>query len=121
MKPTDKIKGILGIYKTPNSIILSFFDKKIKYAVYNEEKGTCQVYTNFKHSGLGDLMSKGCEFISDDEMIWRYEPEELAEMIDESKIKNEADRQKIHAVLSNAKKDDNPILFKFKLKKGAGL
>jgi hypothetical protein len=32
-----------------------------------------------------------------------------------------SDRQKIHAVLSNIKKDDNPVLFRFKLKKDAGL
>jgi hypothetical protein len=122
MKPTDRIKGILGIDRMPNSIILSFLDRKvIKYAVYNEKKGTCRVYTKFKHAGLGDLISKGCEFISDDEMIWQYEPEELSEMIDELKIKNEADRQKIHTILSNAKKDDNPILFRFKWKKDAGL
>jgi hypothetical protein len=119
---TDKIRGILGIYKTPNSIILSFLDKMVlQYAVYNEKKGTCQVYTNFKHAGLGDLMPKVCYFTSDAEMIWKYEPEELSEMIDESKIKNEADRQKIHTILLNAKEDDNPILFRFKLKKDAGL
>jgi hypothetical protein len=42
-------------------------------------------------------------------------------MIDESKIKREADRQKIHAVLSNIKEDDNPVLIRFKLKKEGGL
>ncbi|MDR0743604.1 MAG: 6-bladed beta-propeller [Tannerella sp.] len=123
VKPTDKIRGILGMYKTPNGIILSFIDKTLQYAVYNEEKATCRVCTKFGYAGLGNLTSPGgCYFTHDGEMIWMYDrPEELLAMIDESKIKNEADRQKIHAVLSNIKEDDNPVLFRFKLKKDAGL
>jgi hypothetical protein len=122
IKPTDRIRGFMGISKTPNSIILPFLDKaKVQYAVYNEEKGTSRVYTKFGYADLGNLTSWMIHPTSDGEMIWAYDPEAFLEMIDESKIKNEADRQKIHAVLSNLKKDDNPILFKFKLKKGAGL
>ncbi|MDR1114863.1 MAG: 6-bladed beta-propeller [Tannerella sp.] len=121
--PTDLIRGLMCIFKTPGSIVLPFVDKSIlQYAVYNEKKETSRVYAKFGYAELGHLTSSwSCHFTSDGEMIWIYEPEELLEMIDESKIKNEADRQKIHAVLSNAQKDDNPILFRFKLKKGAGL
>jgi hypothetical protein len=122
MKPTDRIRGLMAIFKTPNSIILPFVDGELKYAVYHEGKGTGQVYTKFGYADLGNLTSWGtCHFTYDGEMIWQYEPEELLARIDESKIKNEADRQKIHAVLSKVKKDDNPVLFRFKLKKNAGL
>lgn len=128
-KPTDRIRGPMCIFRTPNSVIFQFLDgieigkNTQRHVVYNEEKATCQVYEKFGYADLGNLTSPGgCYFTHDGEMIWEYDqPQDLLTMIDESKIKNEADRQKIHAVLSNIKEEDNPVLFRFKLKKGAGL
>jgi hypothetical protein len=126
IKPTDKIRGLLCIYTTPRSIILPFLDQmkmEQRYAVYNEKQAACRVYAKFGFAALGNLTSpESCRFTHDGEMIWIYsQPEELAAMIDESKIASEADRQKIHSVLSNIKEGDNPVLFRFKLKEDAGL
>ncbi|MDR2425382.1 MAG: 6-bladed beta-propeller [Prevotellaceae bacterium] len=122
----DMIRGIQNIEKTRNSIIFNYADRSvIVSAVYSELTGKSQVYSQFRHSDLGNLLILPPRFTPDGEMICKYEPmmffEGYKHLLDETKFKNPADLQKLKTAIATLKEDDNPVLIKFKLKKDSKL
>ena len=85
----------------------------------------CQVYSQFKHSALGNFVITLCKFTPDGEMICYHQPSTFLEhydkLLDESKFKNPADLQKLKDAIKGITFDDNPVLIKFKLKKDSKL
>jgi hypothetical protein len=122
----DIIRGIESIEKTKNSLIIKYGDYgDLITAIYNESTKQSQVYSRFKHSGLGNLVLLMNKITPEGELIFYHQPsvfiDEYDLLLDESKFKNPADLQKIKDAVKGIIFDDNPVIIKFKLKKDSKL
>ena len=122
----DMIRGVDNIEKTQNSIIFNYADRqRVVMAVYSELTGESQVYLQFRHSTLGNLLLSPPKLTPDGEIICVFDSfmliKKYSAFVDDSKFKNPADLQKLKNAIAGLKEDDNPVLIKFKLKKDSKL
>lgn len=121
------IIGIEGIYQTNASIIILYVDQQEgRFAIYNKNTGTCNVYDyQFQNSRLGNLKTMSVSFTPSNEIITTYEAHNLINysqnIFDKTKFQNREELQKIEGIIKNLKEDDNPIIFKYKLKEDSKL
>lgn len=121
------IMGIEGIYQTQSSIIIFYVDQQDgRFAIYNKKSGDCNVYDyQFKNSRLGDLKTMAINFTPNQELITIYGAHNLRtytqEIFDKNKFQRTEDLQQIENIIKNLKDDDNPVIFKYRLKEDSKL
>lgn len=121
------IIGIEGIYQTDKSVIILYVDQQDgRFAIYNKNSETCNVYDyQLKNSRLGNLKTMSISFTPNNEIITTYEAHNLLNysqnIFDKNKFQNIEDLQKIECIIKGLKEDDNPIIFKYKIKEDSKL
>lgn len=123
----ELITGIYSIYQTPASVLIQYPEgNEYKLAIYNKKSETSKVYSiQFFNSAMGNLKMMLPYFTENQEIITTYTANGLVnysdQIFDKNKFKNIADKQKIENVVSGLKEEDNPVVFRYKLKKDSRL
>jgi hypothetical protein len=124
---THMIRGIEDIKQTSKNIIIGYGDtRRFMTAIYDKNKGVCNVYPYLINSNIGGLqMFQYNTFFDGNNVISVYESSEIlnfyAEEDNLSKIKNESDRKKIEDLKSSINTYSNPVLIRYKLKPNSSL
>ena len=121
------IMGLEYIHETPSSIIFGYAEGNTPVqAIYNKKNGRCPIYSGqFVNSDLGNLKTMQTYITEGQDIITYYTPDSLLEYLDQivkmDRFKNKADKEKFQKGIAGLKEDDNPVVFRYKLKKDSRL
>jgi len=127
----ELIKGLTNIYQTSNSVVLSFSQgKESRWVVFNKNNPidsgkTGKIYRGFKIADLGNYRLVGTE-ITNNSLISFFDDafafkQYFEDYLVNNNFKSEQSKTKIKEEVSKIKEYDNPVLFRFTLKKESNL